>query len=89
MVKSRRGLMQTDEGVFLPCEDYQEPLSDSHINDLLGRKRVSDLSPIDRTTCTENSTPFIDHLRGHHGLQSSRAGTCWSYYVFYGHAQDL
>ena len=35
IVKSRRGMMQTDERMFLPCEDYQEPLSDSHINDLL------------------------------------------------------
>lgn len=36
VVKSRRGMIQTDERMFLPREDYQEPLSDSHINDLLG-----------------------------------------------------
>ena len=28
-------MMQTDERVSFPREDYQEPLSDSHINDLL------------------------------------------------------
>ena len=31
-VKSRRGMMQTGGRVFLPCEDCQEPLSDSHIS---------------------------------------------------------
>ena len=36
MVNSRRRMMQTDERMLLSCEDYQEPLSDSHINDLLG-----------------------------------------------------
>ena len=40
IVKGRRGMMQTDERMFLPCEEYQEPLSDSHINDLLGWKRL-------------------------------------------------
>ena len=49
---------------------------------------VNELSPIDRTTCAENSTRPIDHLHGHHGLQSRNPGTCRSRYVLYRHAQD-
>ena len=36
ILKGRRRMMQTDERVFLPGDDHQEPLSDSHINYLLG-----------------------------------------------------
>ena len=36
ILKGRRRMMQTEEHVFLPCDDHQEPLSDSHINCLLG-----------------------------------------------------
>ena len=33
-------MMQPDEGVLLPGDDHQEPLSDSHISCLLGQRRL-------------------------------------------------
>lgn len=83
--------MQTDERVSFPCEDYQEPLSDSHINGLLGSKRLMSSA----LSIEPHALKILHHhwdliicivtIFPWHG----RAGTCRSHHVFCEHAQDL
>ena len=57
-------MMQTDERVSFPREDLSGTVVRQPHQRSARLKAANDLSPIDRTTCTENSTPPLgfDHL---------------------------